>query len=80
MKEYYTTKQYAQLLGVHPQTIRRYERDGKITCIRTLGNHRRFRFCLDVVEIITVFTSKIYGLRAHKNKKTLAAHAANAQL
>jgi predicted site-specific integrase-resolvase len=29
------------------------------------------QFCLDVIEIITVFSSKIYGLRAHSNRKTL---------
>jgi excisionase family DNA binding protein len=180
MKDYYTTKEYAELMGVHPQTVRRWNRQGKVICTRTIGNHRRFklpivtkgkiigfarisstdqktdletqvkvleankvdevikdlgsgmnykkagfikllsmllqgqikelvltrkdrllsfgselifgickqlnvkepmeRFCLDIVEIITVFTSKIYGLRSHKNKKVLAVKAANAQL
>ncbi len=37
------------------------------------------QFCRDVIEIITVFSSKIYGLRAHSNRKTLAK-AQNAQL
>ena len=38
------------------------------------------QFCLDVIEIITVFSSKIYGLRSHKNKKALADLSANAQV
>lgn len=37
-----TISQYAIILGVHPQTLRRYTREGKIPCFRTLGNHRRF--------------------------------------
>ena len=30
------------------------------------------QFALDVIEIITVFSSRIYGLRSHKNKKAIA--------
>jgi predicted site-specific integrase-resolvase len=37
------------------------------------------QFRLDVIEIITVFSSKIYGLRAHSNRKKLEK-AANAQV
>ena len=29
------------LLGVHPATIRRWDKGGKIKCSRTIGNHRR---------------------------------------
>ena len=29
--------------------------------------------CLDLVEIMTVFTNKIYGMRSHSNKKALNA-------
>jgi predicted site-specific integrase-resolvase len=39
-----TTRQMAQPLGVHPQTLRRWERLGKLPSPeRTLGNHRRYR-------------------------------------
>ena len=38
----YTTTKFANLLGVHPQTLRRYTREGKVPCKRTPGNHRRF--------------------------------------
>ena len=37
-----TTSQIAYFYGVHPQTIRRWCKDGKLSCSRTFGNHRRF--------------------------------------
>jgi excisionase family DNA binding protein len=33
----------ADLLGVHPSTIRDYVDRGLLACRRTLGGHRRFR-------------------------------------
>lgn len=33
----------ASLLGVHPDTLREWEKDGKISSLRTKGNHRRYR-------------------------------------
>lgn len=33
----------ARLLGVSPDTLRRWENDGRLTAVRTLGNQRRFR-------------------------------------
>lgn len=38
---YYTISQAAELLGVHAQTIRKWDKEGKIKCIRTAGGHRR---------------------------------------
>ena len=38
---YYLISEAAFLLGVHPTTIRRWDKGGKIKCIRTIGNHRR---------------------------------------
>lgn len=38
-----TLGQAAQLLGVHPNTLRRWADDGDIHCTRTPGGHRRFR-------------------------------------
>ena len=41
----YTISPYAQLLGIHPQTIRKHERLGighYIHPTRTAGNHRRY--------------------------------------
>ena len=43
----YSIKQAARKLGVHPQTLRRWERDGKISVIRTQGGHRRYDFSND---------------------------------
>jgi len=43
--QYYTTSQYASLLGIHPQTLRKHERQGiggYVKAIRTAGNHRRY--------------------------------------
>ena len=36
------TSDIATLIGVHPQTIRRWTNRGQLKCSRTLGNHRRF--------------------------------------
>jgi putative resolvase len=38
---FYLISEAAFLLGVHPTTIRRWDKGGKINCIRTVGNHRR---------------------------------------
>jgi len=38
---YYTISETAHLLGVHPTTIRRWHKADRISCIRTLGGHRR---------------------------------------
>jgi len=42
MKLWLSISRAADLMGVHPETIRAWEREGKITgIIRTLGGHRR---------------------------------------
>ena len=33
----------ALLVGVSVDTLRRWERDGRLTAVRTLGGHRRYR-------------------------------------
>lgn len=38
-----TPAQASAILGVDPKTVSRYARDGKISFIRTLGGHRRFK-------------------------------------
>lgn len=40
--EYLSIGEAARLLGVSVETVRRWERDDRIACIRTLGNQRRF--------------------------------------
>ena len=36
-----TISEAADLIGVHIETIRRWDREGKIKSSRTIGNHRR---------------------------------------
>ena len=45
-----TIGEAARILGVSVDTIRRWERDGKLAGTRTLGGQRRFR--RDVVETL----------------------------
>jgi excisionase family DNA binding protein len=42
MKKYITTKEACEKLGVHPNTLRRWEKDGKVKAIRTPGNTRLY--------------------------------------
>jgi excisionase family DNA binding protein len=47
-----TPSEVAALFRVNPKTVTRWARSGKLTAIRTLGGHRRFRAseirrCLD---------------------------------
>jgi excisionase family DNA binding protein len=37
-----TPAEVAALFSVSPKTVTRWARTGKISCIRTLGGHRRF--------------------------------------
>ena len=43
-EKYFTTSEAAKALGVSPQTIRRWENEGRLRCIRTRGNHRRIPY------------------------------------
>jgi excisionase family DNA binding protein len=50
-----TPAEVAELFRVNPKTVTRWARAGKITAIRTLGGHRRFRAteirrCLDQLD------------------------------
>jgi len=38
-----TPKEVAKLFRVDPKTVTRWAKSGKITAIRTLGGHRRYR-------------------------------------
>jgi len=42
LEEHYPLRKAAAILGVHPITLRRWEREGKIRCIRTPSGQRRF--------------------------------------
>lgn len=50
-----TPAEVAAMFRVNPKTVTRWARAGKITAIRTLGGHRRFRAseirrCLEMME------------------------------
>ena len=42
MKKHNTTREACRILGVHPNTLRRWENEGKIQAIRTPGNKRLY--------------------------------------
>ena len=42
-EELLTPAEVAAMFRVNPKTVTRWARAGKITAIRTLGGHRRFR-------------------------------------
>jgi excisionase family DNA binding protein len=51
-----TPAEVARLFRVNPKTVTRWARAGKLTAIRTLGGHRRFRAseiqrCLEEVSV-----------------------------
>ena len=38
-----TPAEVARLFAVDPKTVSRWAQEGKLTCVRTLGGHRRFK-------------------------------------
>ncbi len=52
-----TPSEVAELFKVNPKTVTRWARAGKITAIRTLGGHRRFR----ADEIRSLFEGELVG-------------------
>lgn len=42
MKKYINTREVCSVLGVHPNTLRKWEKEGKILAIRTPGNKRLY--------------------------------------
>lgn len=53
-----STSAAAAILGVHPQTLRQYERAGAIASHRTPGGHRRFRLG-DVIALSGASSSEV---------------------
>ncbi len=46
-----TPGEVAALFRVDPKTVTRWSQEGRLTCIRTLGGHRRFR-AVEVYELL----------------------------
>lgn len=56
--ELITRAQVAELLCVSPSTVTRWADEGKLTCVRTLGGHRRYQR-REIVEISDIIYSEI---------------------
>lgn len=41
----------AKIIGVTPKTLRLWEKEGKITSIRTFGKHRRYKL-LEIKQLL----------------------------
>lgn len=52
--ELLTPAEVAALFRVSPKTVTRWARSGKLTALRTLGGHRRFR-AVEVRELLNRF-------------------------
>lgn len=52
-----TPAEVAAVFSVSPKTVARWSRSGKLTALRTLGGHRRFRS--DEVEALRVESNEI---------------------
>ena len=66
MKNYKPPREAAQTLGITVEHLRRMERAGEITCIRTGGGHRRYdvQSFIDAqtrTDIITVGYCRVRG-------------------
>ena len=63
MKKYTNTHEACELLGVHPNTLRRWENEGKVKAIRTPGNQRLY----DLNSLVKEEGSKIIYARVSSN-------------
>ncbi|HBI68688.1 MAG TPA: hypothetical protein DDZ22_06585 [Massilia sp.] len=55
----------AKALGVSTSTLRRWEARSQLVPLRTE------ELVADVLEIITVFSARLYGSRGHRNQKLI---------
>jgi len=55
-----TPAEVATLFRVDPKTVTRWAKAGKLTSIRTLGGHRRFKES-EVKALLTATTNKSFG-------------------
>lgn len=60
-----TPAEVAALFRVSPKTVARWSRAGKLTALRTLGGHRRFR--VDEVQALRAEVDERYVEEAHSN-------------
>jgi len=65
---YYTSREACVILGVHENTLRKWEREEKIKCIRTQGGHRRYDLS-DYLPFLTQNKSVICYCRVTSSKQ-----------
>ncbi len=56
-EEYLSRAQVADLFNVSPSTITRWADEGKLTCVRTLGGHRRY-LTQDILDLLRTLTKE----------------------
>ena len=61
----------AHLIGVSTKTIRRWDKAGKISCFRTVGNHRRIKLIEIQEEFYTCFVGNDQGLHLFASSNLL---------
>ncbi|HBC92452.1 MAG TPA: hypothetical protein DCZ10_06000 [Pelotomaculum sp.] len=74
-KKLLTSHQVAKLLNVWPETLRRWEKEGKLKPLRTETNEKKApqeELVDDMIAIVTSFSARIYGKRGGRVAKKLA--------
>lgn len=73
MSNFLSIKSASDLLGVSTKTLRRWECEIFATEVIIINRSEDSSFeedlAKDVLEIITVFSARLYGSRSHKNKQ-----------
>ena len=72
MKSLYTIEEASNMLGVSKETLRRWERKGKITSERTQGKHRRYKKeTIDRLLNKEIIRERMTGVSTNEQKEDL---------
>lgn len=55
-----TPSEVAKLFRVDPKTVTRWAKSGRLTSIRTLGGHRRYKYS-EVMALLNTFSNPVNG-------------------
>jgi predicted site-specific integrase-resolvase len=69
--KYYPSREVARILGVHPDTLRRWSDTGEINCIRTKSGQRRYDVDVYVGKSSTSVTVCYARVSSHKQRDDL---------
>ena len=67
--EFLSPAKAAEILYVHPQTLRRYEKDGLLTVSRTSGGHRRYK--KEDIQNLKLYLKDQVGVHKKHNSKEI---------